>query len=111
MSDHSLMNPDHLRKEIYDLETTLIPDLEQLEHEMRTAADRIIAYVAPTQNAGQPTTLTTEQVSDLIDTMAKVRLHSWKYAHAEIFAVKVYKNLLNDRRWIIGSKLRFLRKK
>lgn len=110
MSYHSLMNPDHIRSEIKDLEETLIPQNEALAKRVEEDVDRILDYFRPTYNAGEPTTLTTEQVQDIIVSLSNVQINRWRYYHAEKFALKVYKALLTDRRWIIGSKLRFLSK-
>lgn len=110
MSDYSLMNPDHIRSEISDLEQDLIPEGEALAQRVHEDIDRIFGYLRSTHNEGEPTTLTTEQVKDVIETLANIDLKRYKYYQAEKFAVRVYKNLLTDRRWIIGSKLRFLSK-
>lgn len=113
MSDHSLMNPRHLRKEIADLEFQLIPELERLVDRTHDDVRRIIdEHLAPQYNdeSNDTVTLTRAQVSDIIQTLSTINMNSWRYAHAEKFALKVYRNLQKDRRWIIGSKLKFLKK-
>lgn len=110
MSDYSLMNPDHLKSELHDLETNLVPADLQLATELTQDYARIIDYVKDTHNRGENTTLTHAEVSDLIGVLAKFNQNSWRYANGHKFAIRVYKKLMQDRRWIIGSKLRFLKK-
>jgi hypothetical protein len=50
-------------------------------------------------------------VSDLIRTLSKVKLNTFRYTNMFEFNLKVYKQLLKDRSWFIAAKyLRFLRK-
>ncbi len=111
MSDYSLMNPDHLKKEIRDIELYVIPTSCKAAQLVCEDADRIIDYCRDTYNNGEPTTLSVAQVSDLIQTLSRHRLDTFvHYANPETFTLKVYNQLLKDRRWFIGSKLRFLAK-
>lgn len=110
MSDTSLMNPDHLKSELRDLENELIPETEKLAREFHEDYNRIIDYVKDTHNRKESTTLTHEQVADLIRTLAKFDQNTWRFSNSHKFDVRVYKKLMTDRRWIIGSKLRFLKK-
>lgn len=110
MEDTSLMNPDHLNSEIKDLETVLIPNLASKRLELNEAYDRIIEYVKDTHNRGEDTTLTHEQVAYLIRTLSEYKFE-FNHTIGWEFTLKVYNALKRDRRWIVGSKLRFLKKK
>lgn len=113
MSDHSLMNPDHIRKELNDLETYLIPKAKEEETQIREDQDRIIAYFSDEFNDinNDTVTLTREQASDLIQTLSRHSHLTYVYfsSHEE-FHARVYRVLMQDRRWRFASKLKFLRK-
>lgn len=113
MSDYSLMNPDHLKSEIKDLETELIPELKKLANELNEDCARVLDHVSDQYNDADNDTivLTRDQATDLIRTLAKVQFNRYRYFHHHEFTLKVYKTLLKDRRWFIGAKyLKFLKK-
>jgi hypothetical protein len=112
MSDYSLMNPDHLRKEIHDIEHELVPQTEQFAEKVSADIDRIRGYVADQYNdvTNDQIVLTREQVQDVLRTLAEIDMYRWRYFRPHQFALKVYKNLLKDRRYFIAAKyLRFLK--
>lgn len=110
MSDYTLMNPAYINKEIDDLEQLLVPQGEALEKKLHEDIDRIINYFRETYNAGEPTTLTTDQVRDVIVTLSNIDMKLYHFSTWHKHALRVYKLLKTDKRWIIGSKLRFLQK-
>lgn len=110
MSAKTLMNPDHLMKEIHDLETELIPDAEKLSAELKEDYERVLMYFTETHNHGENTTLTVEQTRDVLLTLAKFNHNRYRYSMSYKFNLRVYMTLLKDRRWIIASKLKFLQK-
>jgi hypothetical protein len=112
MSDYSLMNPDHLRNEIRDMETETLPNSVQYSAKLHDDLDRIREHFADQYNAGNDhIILTREQVADVLRVVADVDLNRWRYTSPREFALRVYKNLLKDRRWYIAAKyLRFLQK-
>lgn len=111
MSDHSLMNPDHLRKEIRDMETELLPEAEKYSAKIHDDLDRIREHVrAQFDNGDELIILSREQVTDILRVVADVDLNRWRYTSPRQFAIRVYRNLLQDRRWYIAAKyLRFLK--
>lgn len=110
MEDTSLMNPGHLKSEINDTEE-LIAQLSEERTQMKERGRQIIRYMTDTHNRGESSTLTHEQVSELIGFLSDYNLLAFRFAESRKFTLKVYKRLLKDRRWIVGSKLRFLKKK
>lgn len=110
MEDTSLMNPEHLKSELLYLETEAIPAGKKLAKELKKDFRRILGYVSETHNRGESTTLTRDQVTDLIQTLAKYDNNTWKYYRKHEFDARVYRQLMKDRRWFIGSRLRFLKK-
>ena len=110
MSDQSLMNPDHLKSEIRDMEQLAINE-ENVVKDLKADYDRVIDMIRASHNAGQDTVLTPEQTRDLIETMAKFDHVLYVFSRQRKFYLRVYKHLLNDRRWFIAAKyLRFLKK-
>lgn len=106
---YSLMNPVHLRKEIADLENEVIPENQKKAQELNESIRE--AYAILDNQAGNETiTLTATEVKKIVETLATAQINTWRFYRTHEFAVRVYKNLLKDRRWIIGSKLRFLQK-
>ena len=110
MSDISLMNPEHLQKEIADLQG-MLSETKALANEVHTDIDRIFDLIQDSHHDGQPTTLSYAQVNDLIEVLAHVDANRWRYFQDIEFTLRIYKLLQKDRRWLIGSKLSFLKKK
>lgn len=113
MSDYSLMNPDHLKSEIKDIETELIPELKKLADEVNEDCDRIFGYIKVQfdDESNDTIVLTREQTADLAKVLGKVQFNRFRYFHHHEFILKVYKHLLSDRRWFTAAKyLKFLQK-
>ena len=110
MSDESLMNPDHLKSELRDMEQLAINE-ENLVQELKADYDRVIDMIRESHDAGQDTVLTPAQTRELIETMANFNHTLFVFSRHRKFYIRVYKNLLSDRRWFIAAKyLRFLKK-
>jgi hypothetical protein len=111
MSDHSLMNPDHLRSEIRDLENELIPQGEKLQAEMTEKCDRIFEMIRDRHFEGEDTTFSSDEVFDIIRVLSDFKFHSYRYTRSDKFLLRVLKHLLKDRRYFIAAKyLKFLKK-
>jgi len=110
MSDYSLMNPDHLKNEIHNMEELAARD-ESDVIDLKKDYDRIIDMIRASHDAGQDTVLTPEQTRYLIETLSKFNLKIYVLSSTRRFYLRVYKQLLSDRRWFIAAKyLRFLKK-
>jgi len=110
MSDYSLMNPSHLKNEIKNMIELAERD-ERDAKELKESYDRVIDYIRETHDKNQDTVLTFEQTRDLIETLARFDHKITVLSSTRKFYLRVYKNLLNDRRWFIAAKyLRFLKK-
>lgn len=113
MSDYSLMNPDHLKSEIHDLETELIPAAEKLEARLKDDCERVVEYFSDQFNDKNNDTivLTREQADDVLKTMYEFKFNRYRYSSAMKFQLRVYKHLMKDRRWFTAAKyLKFLKK-
>lgn len=110
MSDYSLMNPDHLKKEIHVMKE-LIREDEAKVCDLEKDYDRIIDMVRESHDSGQDTVLTPKQTRDLIETLTKFNHHIHTTSSQRKFYVRVYESLQKDRRWFIAAKyLKFLQK-
>src|SRR6266403_479877 len=101
MEDTSLMNPDHLKSEIKDLEK-LVADISEERIDLKEKRNKIIGYIAETHNRGENSTLTREQVTELIQLLSAYDQVTFSFEYLYKFQLKVYKHLMRDRRWIVG---------
>jgi hypothetical protein len=108
MEDTSLMNPHHLKGEIKDVEELIVEKREE-RLDLLERRKKFFAIVSETHDNGRDTTLTHAQVADLIQTLAAYDQVAYRYVRLYEFDLKVYRALTKDRRWFIGSRLRFLK--
>lgn len=110
MSDHSLMNPDHLKKEMVDT-NELIPKIKAEAKNDIARIEKIRNYVRDTHNAGESTTLTHQQVSELLELLGSLEMDRRSAGSKDEFYLRVCQELWKDRCWFIGSLFTFLRRK
>ena len=109
MEDTSLMNPDNLKREIKDVKQ-LASNVAKERADLKGKRDKIVGYIVETHNRGESSTLTHEQVSELIQLLSAYDMVAFRFVRKYEFILRVYRALMKDRRWFIGSRLRFLKK-
>lgn len=111
MGDHSLMNPSYVLQEIHDMELLTEKDAE-FSAEISADLDRLREHFADQYNdeTNDKIVLDREQVADVLRFLGKIDVNRYRYTHHRPFIIRVYKTLMKDRRWIVGSRLRFLKK-
>ncbi len=107
MRDVSLMNPAFLRKEMHDLEMKLIPEGVGQAAEVQTRIDRAYDIFRSFDNADSYE-LTDGERTEIIHALAAAEVRLYNYTTWHEHALRSYRILLKDRRWIIASKLKFL---
>lgn len=109
MEDTSLMNPEHLKSEIVDVKE-LIAQVTEERADLKGKRDKIVGYIAEAHNRGESSTLTHEQASELIQLLSAYDQVAYRYVRKYEFVLRVYRKLMKDRRWFVGSRFRFLKK-
>jgi hypothetical protein len=107
MSDHSLMNPDFLKKELAD-SRELLAKAETHNREFSIAYDEIFNTFMLLDLAvpGRKTySITQDQMSLIIRTLAKVKQNEFVYLSPRKVHISQLKQLLQDRRWRIATTL------
>ena len=94
------------------MENELLPNAERFSAKINDDLDRIREHVRNQYDNGDDhIILSREQVTDLLRVVADIDLNRWRYTSPREFTIRVYRNLLQDRRWFIAAKyLRFLKK-
>lgn len=107
MSDNSLMNPDFLKKELAD-SIELLAESDKFVQELQVDLDRILDYfidqdiVPETPDVYQLNAL---QVKDIVEMLSKITTHKYRMTSPRKVMISHYKQLLEDRRWRIATKL------
>lgn len=106
MSDHSLMNPDFLKKELEDC-TTLYAETETFVRELEISTERItdILLNARHDQSNGNITLTADQVSEIAMFVGTVEIYKYRFTSPRQVMISHYKQLLKDRRYRIATKL------
>lgn len=105
MSDHSLMNPDFLKKELSDC-TELYAETQTFVRELDIDANRIgdIIRNAP-RGYSNSITLSSSQAREIAEYIVMIQIHKYRMTVARKTMISQYKQLLNDRRYRIATKL------
>jgi aconitase B len=105
MSDHSLMNPDFLKKELED-STELLATAETFVREMEIDIDRITDYLihAP-RGYSNSVTLTSEQAREIAVFLGALSINKHRMISPRKVMISHYKQLLQDRRYRIATRL------
>lgn len=107
MSDHSLMNPEFLRKELEDCVTLYAEDqmfVRELDISINNIFDMLVLEELASSNH-EIVKLTRAQTSEIIRVLSDVQLHKYKFTSARKVAINQYKRLLQDRRYRIATRL------
>lgn len=107
MSDHSLMNPDFLKKEIDD-SIELLAEAETFNREFSIAYDEIVDVIQNLELADkrrETYPLTKDQAMMIVRTLAKVKLNEYVFLSPRKVKISQYKQLLKDRRYRIATRL------
>lgn len=109
--DSSLMNPDHLEREIRDLEECTIPKADEAYVNSFDDLNRFIDIIRTQYDdrSNETITLPRSVIGDVIGMLSDRRQTAYVTKEMEKFHLRVLKHLKSDRRWIIGSKLKFLK--
>lgn len=107
MSDHSLMNPDFLKKELAD-SRELLAKAETHNREFSIAYDEIVNTFIILDIASpdrETYVLSAEQAKLIVTTLAKVKQNEFVYLSPRKVHISQLKQLLQDRRWRIAATL------
>lgn len=105
----SLMNPDHLIDEIKSTKK-FIAFAEEEAEALHLEIKKVRKYFYNEEGNNLETiVLTPEQKDDVILLLNQLDRGTYVPAWQEKFYVRVLENLRKDRRWKIGSKLKFLK--
>jgi hypothetical protein len=104
MSDHSLMNPAFLKKELADT-TELLAETETFARELEIDIDRAMTYFVNAPRTEENLTLTSEEANEIVQLLARMNLYKYRLTSPRKVAVSQYTQLLKDRRYAIASKL------
>ena len=107
MSDHSLMNPEFLKKELADSETLYAEDqtfVRELDISINTIFDFLVLEELASSNH-EIVTLTRAQTSEIIRVLADIQCHENKFTSARRVLISQYKQLLQDRRYRIATRI------
>jgi len=105
--DYSLMNPVYLRGEIHDLDEMIKSD-QEFSDTVHTRIQNLFDTL-PNWYGIEQITLTPDQMTEIVQVLAMLDMNRWRYTQPHKFALKMYRQLLTDRRWIIATKFNILK--
>jgi hypothetical protein len=106
MSDHSLMNPDFLKKEIADC-TELLTDSEKFMQELDLDINRLTNHLINARRHATSTevALSHDETREIAEFLGKISVYKYRMTSGRQVAISQYKQLLKDRRYRIATKL------
>lgn len=104
MSDHSLMNPNFLQKELNDASELYARD-QTFTRELQIDLDRIRDYFIQEIDPKAPDvyTISSPQMRDIMEVIGRIHVNKYRLTSGREVAMSQYKQLLQDRRYRIAT--------